>query len=100
MNQYMDGSLVTVSGTFKNSAGIKTNPTTTTLKVRVGVGASTTYVYGSSSITNPDDGDFDFEVDSTGLAANGAVVVTYEWIGTGDVQAIDAEQFEVVPAPL
>jgi len=96
----MDGSLVTVSGAFENDAGTPTNPTTTKLKVQVGVGTTTTYVYGSSAIANPETGIFTFEIDTTGLAATGSVVVTYEWIGTGNVQAIGAQQFEVVPAPL
>ena len=40
---YTQGSRIRITGTFKDSAGVLTNPTTITLKVRDGDGVITTY---------------------------------------------------------
>jgi uncharacterized protein YfaS (alpha-2-macroglobulin family) len=70
---------------------VLTDPTTVTLKVLdpTGVVTTPTPVHDST-------GFYHYDLDTTGKTG----LWTYEWIGTGAVQAIAANQFNVKTAPI
>jgi hypothetical protein len=100
LNVYMSGSLVTTSALFVNATGVATDPTTITLKYRAGAGSTTTLVYGSSGIVRNGAGSYAFNIDTTGWSGPGLLLYTTEWIGTGTVQAIGSDYWQVEPPSL
>lgn len=106
-NTYLAGSLVRVatyagglpdpSGGFRDADGILADPTTVTLKYRPGVNAVVvTVVYPAAPIVRDDTGLYHADLDTTGASTDDW---TYEWIGTGEVQAIADRTFHVQGAP-
>lgn len=92
----MDGSLLTLVGTFVlASTGLPTDPTTITVKVNIG-GVTTTYVYPNAFITKVSTGVYSVEIDTTGNPGPG----TCEFIGTGAVQAPNAYSWFTTPKPI
>jgi hypothetical protein len=93
MNTYIAGSLVRTTATFVNVAGTPANPTTTVLKYRAGAGSVQTI----SSPTNDAPGVFHYDIDTTGWDGPEDLLYSLEWIGTGAVQAITVDWFQVIP---
>ena len=104
MNQYVAGSLVTVTASFTdNVTGNPADPSTVTLKVGRKYTADTTSTYISGTLTGPyaitrvSTGNYSANIDTTSFVQS---QYTYEWIGTGGVQAITTGVFAVTTAPL
>jgi len=96
MNTYIAGSLVRTIANFINSAGAAANPTNVTLKYRAGAGSVTT-------IPGPDNdgtGTYHWDIDTTGWDGPNNLLYTCQWTGTGAVQAIGIDYFEVEPPAL
>lgn len=100
MNAYMSGTLVRTTATFTNIAGAAADPTTITLKYQTGAGAVTTAVYPAAPVVKDSTGVYHADLDTTGWAGAGPVTQVAEWIGTGAVQAIAADSWQVIPPAL
>jgi hypothetical protein len=100
MNVYISGSLVRTTATFVNISGANTDPSTVTLKIKQDAGTTNSYAYGSSAVTKDTTGIYHYDIDTTGWTGNNDTLYTLEWIGTGTVQAISTDAFEVSKAPL
>jgi hypothetical protein len=91
MNVYMSGTRVRSIASFVSADGVAADPTTTTFKYQAGTQAVTT-------ITTPihdGTGAFHYDIDTTGWAGPDNVLYKCEWIGTGNVQAISTDYFQV-----
>jgi hypothetical protein len=106
-NTYLAGSLVRVAtyagdiispvGGFRDDTGTLADPTTITLKYRPGTEASiVTVTYPAAPVVRDAAGLYHADLDTTGFSTD---TWTYEWIGTGDVQAIADNAFQVQAAP-
>lgn len=106
-NTYLAGSLVRVAtyagsladpvGGFRDADGVLADPTAVTLKYRPGAQASViTVVYPATPVVRDEAGLYHADLDTTAAATD---TWTYEWIGTGDVQAIAEGTFQVQAAP-
>lgn len=106
-NTYLAGSLVRVAtyvgdiaspvGGFRDDTGTLADPTTVTLKYRPGVSAMVvTVIYPAEPIVRDEAGLYHADLDTTGEPTD---TWTYEWIGTGAVQAIADNTFQVQAAP-
>lgn len=106
-NTYLAGSLVRVAtyagglpepaGGFRDANGVLADPTTVTLKYRPGMSASVvTVIYPANPVVRDAAGLYHADLDTTGFSTD---TWTYEWIGTGDVQAIADNTFQVQAAP-
>jgi hypothetical protein len=106
-NTYLAGSLVRVAtyagplpdpaGGFRDDTGTLADPTSITLKYRPGVVASVvTVIYPAVPIVRDAAGLYHADLDTTGADTD---TWTYEWIGTGNVQAIADNSFQVQAAP-
>jgi len=87
MNAYDIGSLIQLTGTFKNAAGTLTDPTTVTCTVRDPAGVVTTPAATKASV-----GVYTADVDLTGALAG---VWNYRFQGTGACQAAEEASFYV-----
>ena len=87
MNSYDIGSLVQLTGTFKNTAGTLTDPTSVTCTVKDPAGTVTTPATTKSST-----GVYTADVDLTNAAAG---VWWYRFAGTGACQAAEESSFYV-----
>lgn len=96
----MSGSLVRTSATFASVTGDAADPTTVTLRYKTGAGATTTAAYPSAPIVKDSTGVYHADLDTTGWAGPDALLYATEWTGTGNVQAIGSDYFQVVPAAL
>ncbi len=105
-NTYLEGSLVRVAtyegttfapmGGFRDVNGVFTDPLSVVLKYKAGSAPLVTVAYPSPPITRDAAGLYHADLDTTGF---GACTVTYEWNGTGTVQAIAQGDFNVQAAP-
>ena len=95
MNTYISGSLVRVQGLYADITGAAADPTTATLKYKAGAGAT-------NSLTPLRDvtGSYHYNIDTTGWTGPGNLRYTYQFTGTGNVQAINSSSFEVEPPEL
>lgn len=100
MNTYMAGSLVRSIAKFADINGNIGDPTTITLKYKIGIGSTTTVVYPSAPIVKDSTGVYHADFDTTGWAGATDLVYTTEWSGTGTIQAIATDSFQVDAAPL
>lgn len=91
VNSYDIGSLVTISTTFTNAAGVPTAPTSAKLRVVDPNGNETDYVSGSS-LNNPTTG-----VYNTTVNVLTAGMWTYRWEATGVLIAASDNWFIVNP---
>jgi hypothetical protein len=96
MNTYISGSLVRSVAAFANSSGVLTNPSSISLKYRAGTGAVTTI----SGPINDAAGAYHWDIDTSGWTGPGNLLYTCQWTGTGAIQAIGDDHFEVEPAAL
>jgi len=104
VNSYLAGSLVRVAtysgpissptGGFRDATGTLADPTTVTLSYRPGPGQALVVVtYPSAPIIKDGTGLYHADLDTT--AATVSAVWTYEWDGTGAVQAPARNSFAV-----
>jgi hypothetical protein len=96
----MSGSLVTSTATFKDVNGNVADPSTITLKYKIGSASTVTVVYPAAPITRSGTGVYLAELDTTGYAGPDPQLWATEWIGTGAVQAIAADYWQVTPPAL
>jgi hypothetical protein len=87
---YDIGDMIRLSGSFTNSAGTATDPTTVTLKVKDPSGNIDTYTYALSEVTKDSTGAYhkDITIDEAGQWY-------YRFVGTGTVAAAEEGEFEV-----
>lgn len=107
MNSYLDGTLVTVAtysgsvgsplGGFRDRSGNLADPTTVTLKYAKAGTPETVVTYPNAPIVKDSAGLYRADIDTTGSAPVNPIIWSYEWIGTGAVQAPAQNQFEVRP---
>jgi hypothetical protein len=108
VNSYYTGALVRVAtytgpsisptGGFMDVNGNLADPTVITLKYKPGSAASTiTVIYPTAPIVKDGVGLYHADLDTTGLLPVGMALDewTYEWIGTGAIQAPALNIFEV-----
>ena len=89
MNTYPEGSIVTVSGTFRGLAGTVTDPSVVKLTVKTPDGTQTTYTYGSDAeVVKSSTGVYTADLDTT----NKRGLWIYTWWSTGTAQADSGEQ--------
>lgn len=100
MNTYMSGSLVTSTATYANDAGTPTDPTVVTLKYKTGSGATTTVTYPSAPVVKVSTGVYSAEFDTSGWTGPDNQLWATQWSGTGTVQAIAADYWQVTPPAL
>lgn len=100
MNTYMSGSLVRSSAVFRDLAGDPTDPASVTLRYKTGAGSTTTAVYPSSPIAKDSTGAYHADFDTTGWAGPDDLLYITEWSGTGAVQAISTDYWQVTPPAL
>lgn len=96
----MSGSLVRSNAAFTNAAGAAADPTTVTLKYKTGAGSITTVTYPSSPTAKDSTGNYHADFDTTGWAGPDALLYVTEWTGTGAVQAIASDSWQVTPPAL
>lgn len=88
------GDEVEVGYTFKNSAGVATDPTAVTLKIQTPAGVETSHVYGTDiNVTRSGAGIYAYPLE---FAESG--IYTIRWIGTGAVVKADEETIPVKPS--
>lgn len=107
MNSYLEGTLVTVAtysgsianplGGFRDENGLLTDPSTVTLKYAPAGSAEVVVMYPNAPIVKDGEGLYHANLDSTGSAPTDPVIWSYEWLGTGTVQAVAQAQFEITP---
>ncbi len=102
-NTYLAGTLVRVAtytgpvssptGGFLNSSGVLTDPSTVTLKYRTSeTGAVITVTYPAAPVVKDGTGLYHADLDTTGSAE---ALWSYEWVGSGLVQAVASSAFIV-----
>ena len=93
--QYIVGQGVILSATFKNPAGVPTDPTTITLWTKAANAEPVDRVYGvDPDVTKKGDGAYEYD-----LLLDTPGELKYRWIGTGAVAAT-ADSLILVWAPL
>jgi hypothetical protein len=104
VNTYLAGNLIRVAsysglvtsptGGFRDATGTLADPSVVTLKYRPGPGAAlVTVTYPASPIVRDGAGLYHADLDTS--AAIVTATWTYEWSGTGTVQALAASAFGV-----
>lgn len=89
MNKYAEGQIVTVTGTFKNSSLVLTDPSVVLLTVKTPDEVETTYTYGvGAQIAKTSTGIYTSDLDTTGKRG----LWIYTWWSTGTNQADSGEQ--------
>lgn len=89
MNKYAEGQIVTVTGTFKNSLQVLTDPSVVLLTVRTPDEVEVTYTYlVGAQIAKTSTGIYTSDLDTTGKRG----LWIYTWWSTGTNQADSGEQ--------
>jgi hypothetical protein len=107
VNTYLAGNVVRVAtysgstdnpaGGFRDQDGTLADPTTVTLRYRPGPGAAVvTVAYPASPVIRDGTGLFHADLDTTGTSPS--ATWTYEWSGTGAIQAAADNAF-IAAAP-
>ncbi len=91
VNQYHKGQMVRISGTY-TVAGVATDPTTVTFKVLAPGGTMSTYTYALAQITKDGVGLYHKDI-----SCSEEGIWHYTTIGTGAVEAVDEQYFEILP---
>jgi hypothetical protein len=95
MNIYISGTLVTTQANFLNSVGAAADPDTITLKYKKDAGTVTTVTYPTAPVVKISTGIYSANLDTSGWTGPNNQLWTTEWIGTGAVQTIGDDDFEV-----
>lgn len=89
MTRYPEGQIVTVQGTFKNTALVLTDPSVVKLTVKTPDNVETTYEYlVGAQIAKTSTGIYTSDLDTTGKRG----LWIYTWWSTGTNQADSGEQ--------
>lgn len=89
MNKYAEGQIVTVTGTFKNSLQVLTDPSVVLLTVKTPNEVEVTYTYlVGAQIAKTSTGIYASDLDTTGKRG----LWIYTWWSTGTNQADSGEQ--------
>lgn len=92
MNQYDVGDLVRVTGIFKDAAGVAFDPTTVAFKFKKPDRTITTYIYGTDAqLVKVATGNYRVDIDASVKGK-----YQYRWYSTGNGQAAEESEFEVV----
>lgn len=97
---YMSGTLVTTKAQFTNNAGVAADPDTVTLKYRKGASAVVTVLYPAAPTARDGAGAYHADLDSSGFTGPGLQPWVIEWIGTGAVQVLGDDYWNVEPPAL
>lgn len=98
---YAAGTLVREHGLFFDVDGNPADPTAVTLLYQPGPQAAVIAVtYGAGQVTRVSEGVYYYDIDTSGWTGPGLGLFTARWAGTGNVQAVDVDYFEVIPAPI
>lgn len=93
MRDYTQGTLLRLTGTFKNLGGALADPTAITLKVQKPDGTSTSYTYAGAQVVKQSTGVYYYDVD-----LNQAGTWYYRYEGTSACQAAGQDSFSVTAA--
>ena len=96
----MSGSLVRTSAAFADITGTPADPSTVTLKYKTGAGSVTAATYPASPIVRDSTGAYHADLDTTGWTGPDDLLYATEWTGTGNIQAIGSDYWQVTPAAL
>lgn len=89
MTRYPEGQIVTVQGTYKNTALVLTDPSVVLLTVKAPNAPEVTYTYGvGAQITKTSTGIYTSDLDTTSKRG----LWIYTWWSTGTNQADSGEQ--------
>lgn len=89
MNRYPEGQIVTVEGTFRNTAGVLTDPSVVKLTVKTPDEVETTYEYlVGAQVSKTSTGIYASDLDTTSKRG----LWIYTWWSTGTNQADSGEQ--------
>jgi hypothetical protein len=95
---YKSGTLVISSALFQDDAGTATDPTAVVVKYKLGGAAAQTFTYGTDEeVVRDAAGEYHVNFDTTGWAGPDNRLDLTQWTGTGDVQAIGDDEWEVEP---
>jgi hypothetical protein len=100
-NTYIAGTLVRETGNFFDLNGEAADPAAVTLQYQAGAaGAVTTVTYASAQVIRQSTGVYYYDIDTSGWAGPGTVLYAVQWLGTGEVQVVGADYFEVAAPPI
>ena len=100
MNSYMSGALVRSSAAFADASGAAADPSGVVLRYRKGAGSITTVTYPSSPVIKDSTGGYHADFNTTGWAGPDSLRYVAQWQGTGTVQAIASDEWDVTPPAL
>jgi len=100
MNTYMSGSLIRSSAAYTDTSGTPADPSSVVLQYKADAGDTTTVTYPDSPIVKDGTGAYHADLDTSGWAGPARQLWIVEWTGTGTVQAIGVDSWEVEPAAL
>lgn len=100
MNVYMSGTMVRSAAAFADDTGAAADPSSVVLKYKKGAGSTTTVTYPSSPIVKDATGGYHANFDTTGWAGPDSLRYVAQWQGTGTVQAIGSDEWDVTPPAL
>jgi hypothetical protein len=93
MNKYISGTRVRSTAVFEDINGLPASPSDVTFKYRAGAGE----VYTDINPANPVEGEFYSDMDTSGWNGPDNILYTCQWAGTGLVEAVGFDYFEVEP---
>lgn len=102
MNVWMSGTLVRSLATFSNLAGQPTDPTTLVFKYKQGNGSTQTVTCPNplspvAPVIRDSQGQYHADLDTTGWTGPNNRLDLQEWTGTGTVQGINTDAYQVEP---
>lgn len=101
INTYVAGTLVRETGNFCDVNGDLADPTTVTLQYQPGAGEPVARVtYGGGQVTRAAQGVYYYDIDTSGWTGPGTALYTAQWVGTGNVQAVEPDYFQVEAPPI
>ena len=90
---YISGDLVRSSAQFVGLNGVATDPTVVTFTYQAGAGL----VQSSTAPVKDSTGLYHYDIDTTGWNGPNNLLYTCQWAGTGAVQQVDLDYFQVSP---
>lgn len=95
MNVYVSGTRVRSEAQFVDASGAAADPDVTTFTYRPGTDAPTTV-----APTKDSTGVYHYDIDTSGFAGPDLLLYACQWEGTGAVQVIGDDYFQVKPPAL
>jgi hypothetical protein len=96
MKKYISGTRIRSVAFFENIDGVPTSPSDVEFKYRAGAGETFTDINPS----NPVEGEFYSDIDTSGWVGPDDILYTCQWKGTGLVEAVGLDYFEIEPPAL